>query len=47
MTVEQDAQRSCGYPIIASFQGQIGHGIEKPDAVKDAPAHGGGRNNDF
>lgn len=47
MTVEQDAQKSCGYPVTASVQEQIGHGFEKPDAVKDVPAHGGCRNNDF
>lgn len=37
-TLEEVSQRSCGYPIIESFQGQVGWDIEQPDLVKDAPA---------
>jgi len=33
-------QGSCGCPIPANIQGQVGGGPGQPDVVKDNPAHG-------
>jgi len=33
-------QRSCGYPLPGSVQGQVGWGFEQSGLVKDVPAHG-------
>jgi len=40
--LEQVAQRSCGYPLPGSVQGQVGWGFEQPGLVEDVPAHGRG-----
>ena len=37
--LEQVARRSCGCPIIGSFQGQVGWGFEQPGLVEGVPAH--------
>ena len=34
----QGAQRSCGYPIPGSVQGQAGWGLEQPGTVEGVPA---------
>jgi len=39
-TLEPVAQRGCGCPLPGSVQGQVACGFEKPDLVKDVPAHG-------
>lgn len=36
---EQAAQRSCGYPIPGSPQGQVGWVFEKSDLLEGGPAH--------
>ncbi|KAJ7418642.1 hypothetical protein BTVI_28450 [Pitangus sulphuratus] len=36
--------RSCGYPIPGSVQGQVGWGFEQPGPVEGVPAHGVGFN---
>jgi len=38
----QVAQRSCGYPLPGSVQGQVGQGFEQPGLVQGVPAHGRG-----
>jgi len=38
-TIEQVAQRGCGYPIAGSVQVQVGWAFEQPDLMKDVPAH--------
>ena len=38
----QVAQRSCGCPLPASVQGQVGWSSEQPGLVEDVPAHGRG-----
>jgi len=41
-TLAQVAQRSCGYPLPGSVQGQVGWGFEQPGLVEGVPAHGRG-----
>ena len=36
--LEQFAQRSCGYPVSVSVQGQAGWGFEQPDLEGSVPA---------
>jgi len=38
----QAAQRSCGYHIPGSIQGQTGWGFEQSDLAEDFPVHGRG-----
>ena len=40
--LEQASQRSCGYPLPGSVQGQDGQGFEQPGLVEGVPAHGRG-----
>jgi len=36
----QVAQRSCGWPLPGSVQGQVGWGFEWSGLVESVPAHG-------
>jgi len=36
------AQRSCGCPLPARVQGQVGWSSEQPGLVEDVPAYGRG-----
>ena len=38
----QVAQRSCGFLLPGSVQGQVGRGFEQPGLVEGVPAHGRG-----
>lgn len=37
MTLEQVAQKNCGYPIPESIPGQVGWDFEKTDLVEGVP----------
>ena len=39
-TLEQVAQRSCGWPLPGSVQGQVGRGFEQPGLVEDVSGDG-------
>lgn len=41
-TVEQVMQRSCGWPISGSVQGQLEQGFEQPDLAKVVAARSKG-----
>jgi len=41
-TLAQVAQRSCGFPLPGSAQGQVGWSSEHPGLVEDVPADGRG-----
>ena len=38
--LEYVAQRSCGWPLPGSVQGQAGRGFEQPGLLEGVPAHG-------
>jgi len=38
--LSQVAQRSCGFPLPGSAQGQVGRDWEHPGLVEAVPAHG-------
>lgn len=38
--LEHAAERTCGYPIIGSVQGQASWSLEQPDLMTDVPANG-------
>jgi len=39
---QRAAQRSGGWPLPGSVQGQVGRSSEQPGLAEDVPAHGGG-----
>ena len=41
-TLEQVAQRGCGWPLPGSIQGQAGWGFEQPGLVGGVPAYSRG-----